>query len=133
LLHCKITLNNPSRFIAAIRHFSRKQKAGIALYDGNTLVYSSHSGEGQPDLSVLPNNRARIVLKKNDESLAVWVAGRLPESYNYALFYGSDISSTLNRWYRMKNTMFEAGLIISRKLFTKMIASESYPMRNWIM
>ena len=94
---------------------AENQKAGIALYDGNTLVYLNLNGEGEPDLSVLPHNGdRRIALKKNGDRLAVWVAGRLPEPYNnYALVYDSDISSTLHGWYRMKNTMFGAGLIVS--------------------
>ncbi len=94
---------------------AENQKAGIALYDNNTLVYSSLDGEGESDLFELPQNGdRRITLKKNGDSLAVWVAGRLPEPYNnYALVYRSDIFSTLHGWNRMKNTMFVVGLIIS--------------------
>lgn len=94
---------------------AKNQKAGIAIYDENALVYSSLGEKGEVGFSELPQNGdRRITLKKNGGSLSVWVAGRLPEPYNnYALVYRSDISSTLQGWNRMKNTMFGVGLIIS--------------------
>lgn len=96
-------------------NLAENQKASIALYDGEVLVYSNSSEDGGFALSSLPSNGdRRIALKKNGDSLAVWVEGRLPEPYNnYALLYRSDISNTLHGWYRMKNAMIGIGLMIS--------------------
>lgn len=95
--------------------FSGGRRAGFALYQGETCVYS-----GIPDTAAPPPDPAapaageRTLQVQSSAPYYVSVAGRLPEPFGaYTLLYQASLQETIDAWQRMCFVLYAAGAVFS--------------------
>lgn len=105
-----------SSLLQPYSYLSGDNKAELAFYKNNQLVYSSK------DVTVLqsnfiepPGNGSRLAtIRKVDDRTYVIVSGKLPAPYDsYTLIYLYDTTDAINSWSRLKNILFFAGFVLS--------------------
>lgn len=108
-----------SSLLSSYSHLSEGSKAGLMLYKGKQLVYTSADTAAQRvEPSKPPKNGSRLtaIRKTGGKTYAV-VSGNLPSPYNsYTLVYLYDMTESLSSWSRLKNLLFLAGFVFSALL-----------------
>jgi signal transduction histidine kinase len=95
---------------------SGDNKAGLAFYKDNQLIYSSKDTVVLRDYSLEPpDNGSRLAtIQKVDDRTYVIVSGKLPAPYtSYTLVYLYDITEAINSWSHLKNILFFTGFVLS--------------------
>lgn len=92
------------------------QRIYLQIYKDNVNIYSSLPVEAT--ISAKEMNQEKDITEITVVTLAggkyVQICGYLPEPYSeYALVYYADITDTVNKWERMNNSLFIAGILFS--------------------
>lgn len=105
-----------SSLLQPYSYLSGDNKAGLAFYKNNQLVYSSKDATMLRSNSLEPpgnGNRLATIQKINVRTYVI-VSGKLPAPYDfYTLVYFYDTTEAINSWSRLKNILFLAGLVLS--------------------
>lgn len=97
-------------------YLSGDNKAGLAFFKNNQLVYSSKDATVLQSNSLEPpgNGNRLATIRKVDDRTYVIVSGKLPAPYDsYTLVYLYDTTEAINSWSRLKNILFFAGFVLS--------------------
>jgi two-component system OmpR family sensor kinase len=97
-------------------YLSGDNKAGLACYKNEQLVYSSKGTASQQiDPLEPPKNGNRLVtIRKADGKTYIIVSGKLPSPYDsYILVYFYDMTESISAWSRLKNILFLLGFVLS--------------------
>ncbi len=97
-------------------YLSGDNKAGLAFYKNNQLVYFSKDATVLQSNSLEPpgNGNRLATIRKVDDRTYVIVSGKLPAPYDsYTLVYLYDTTEAINSWNRLKNILFFAGFVLS--------------------
>jgi len=105
-----------SSLLQPYSYLSGDNKAGLAFYKNNQLVYSSKNAAVLQSNFIEPpgnGNRLATIRKADDRTYAI-VSGKLPAPYDsYALVYLYDMTEAINSWSHLKNILFLAGFVLS--------------------
>jgi signal transduction histidine kinase len=105
-----------SSLLQPYSYLSRDNKAGLAFYKNNQLVYSNKNTTELQSISMEPpdnGNRLVTILKADDKTYVI-VFGKLPVPYDsYTLLYHYDMTEAINSWSHLKNILFFAGFVLS--------------------
>lgn len=105
-----------SSLLQPYSYLSGDNKAELAFYKNNQLVYSSKNAAALPSNSLEPpgNGNRLTTIRKVDDRTYVIVSGRLPAPYDsYTLVYLYDTTEAVNSWRDLKNILFLAGFVLS--------------------
>lgn len=97
-------------------YLSGDNKAGLAFYKNNQLVYSSKDATVLQSNSLEPpgNGNRLTTIRKVDDRTYVIVSGKLPAPYDsYTLVYLYDTTEAIKSWSGLKNILFLAGFVLS--------------------
>lgn len=105
-----------SSLLQPYSYLAGDDKTGLALYQGDRLVYSSQNASVLTDgpLKAPENSNRLATLRKAADKTYVIVSGKLPSPYHsYTLVYLYDTTVAINSWSRLKNILFSAGFALS--------------------
>ena len=105
-----------SSLLQPYSYLSGDNKAGLAFYKNNQLVYSSKDATVLQSNSLEPpgNGNRLATMRKVDDRTYVIVSGKLPAPYDsYTLVYLYDTTKAINSWSGLKNILFLAGFVLS--------------------
>lgn len=98
------------------RYLSGDNKAGLALFRENQLVYSNQEAVLFQNYSLAPpeDGNRLVTIQEVNKKTYIFVSGRLPAPYDsYALVYHYDTTEAIDSWNDLKNMLFLAGFILS--------------------
>ncbi|WMJ87199.1 sensor histidine kinase [Anaerocolumna sp. MB42-C2] len=101
------------------RYLTGNNKALIALYKNNELVYSDLGNITVPERFLkLPEDENRLIsLQKTGKNNYIIVSGKMPAPYNsYIFVYLYDMTEAINSWEKMKNMLYVIGFLLSALL-----------------
>ncbi len=105
-----------SSLLQPYSYLSGDNKAGLALYKSDQLVYSNQNASVLKNNSLKPpenGNRLATIRKADDKTYAI-VSGKLPAPYNaYTLVYLYDTTAAITSWSHLKSILFLAGFVLS--------------------
>lgn len=97
-------------------YLSGDNKAGLAFYKNNRLVYSGKNAAALKNNYLKPpgSGNCLATIRKVDGRTYVIVSGKLPAPYDsYTLVYFYDTTEAIASWSVLKNILFLAGFVLS--------------------